>query len=498
MSIFLQKNQAKRLFRSRLFITVILFLLQLLLLTAVGDFLPGFVLRILSILTILWILSRDDDSSYKISWTLLILLIPLPGCLFYLLFGNKRFGFNMKEQLESYMSVQNFSASRRSVTLTYSPISSYLQQQGAALHQNCLAEYFPCGEELFQKLLDDLTSAKRFIFLEYFIISEGQLWNSILHILEEKAQQGIDIRILYDDAGCLSTLPYGTTEELRQKGIHCAVFNPIHPRLNTFLNYRDHRKLCIIDAEIAYTGGANLSDEYVNLIQKHGHWKDCGIRIQGKAAENFTSLFLQLWQFTTGEPVALSQFSSEKSSFKCPGFVQPFGSDPMLPNSSAKNVLLHCFNRAESRLWIMTPYLIPDSETLCSLRRSALSGVDVRIILPHIPDKWYVHSVTRSFYRPLLESGVRIFEYTPGFIHSKVVLSDNTALVGSINLDYRSLYLQFESAVALYDHPVIHSIQDDFLNTQSVSEEIDGKKMQHEPMMLRFLRSLLRYFAPLM
>ena len=243
MGIFLQKNQAKRLFRSRLFITVILFLLQLLLLTAVGDFLPGFVLRILSILTILWILSRDDDPSYKISWTLLILLIPLPGCLFYLLFGNKRFGFNMKEQLEAYMSVQNFSASRRSITLTYSPISSYLQQQGATLHQNCSAEYFPCGEELFQKLLDDLTSAKRFIFLEYFIISEGQLWNSILHILEEKAQQGIDIRILYDDAGCLSTLPSGTAEELRQKGIHCAVFNPIHPRLNTFLNYRPSKAL---------------------------------------------------------------------------------------------------------------------------------------------------------------------------------------------------------------------------------------------------------------
>ncbi len=492
------KKHAKRLFRSRLFITVLLFVLQILLLTALSDLLPRLLIRLLSIATVFWILSHDDDPSYKISWTLLILLIPLPGCLFYLLFGNKRFGFNMKKQLDAYTAAQISEFSHTASLSIPSPLASYLCRQGAMLHEHCSADYFPSGEALFTQLLEDISQARRFIFLEYFIIDEGALWSSMLNILEEKARQGVEIRILYDDAGCLSTLPESSDTDLRQRGIHCAVFNPIHPRLNTFLNYRDHRKLCIIDGEKAYTGGANIADEYVNLLEKHGHWKDCGIRIQGSSVENFTNLFLQLWQFSTGELPDRKHYLAECPVDSCSGAVQPFGSDPMLSNSLARNVVLHCCNSARCHLWLMTPYLIPDSETLHSLQRSAQSGVDVRIIVPHVADKWYVHSVTRSFYLPLLESGVRIFEYTPGFIHSKVILSDDTALVSSINLDYRSFYLQFESAVAFYRHPVINNIQDDFLNTQEVSQEIHAEELLTQPVLLRFFRSLLRYFAPLM
>lgn len=492
------KKQAKRLFRSRLFITILLFLLQLFLLTALSGLLPRLFIRLLSIALLLWILSRDDDPSYKISWVLLILLLPLPACLFYLLFGNKRFGFSMKKQLDSYAAASCAAAKHCEPSQAPSPLADYLCRQGAAFYENCPADYFSGGEELFRQLLHDLSHAQCFILLEYFIIAEGQLWTEILRILEEKAKEGLEIYLLYDDVGCLSTLPQGSETLLRQKGIHCAVFNPIHPRLNTFLNYRDHRKLCIIDGEIAYTGGINLADEYVNLVEKHGHWKDGGIRIRGNAVDNFIDLFLQLWQFSTGEAMERSHFLAPKSAVSCSGFVQPFGSDPMLSNSTARDVILHCCNRAEKRLWIMTPYLIPDSETLRSLQRSAQSGIDVRIIVPHHPDKWYVHSLTQSSYLPLLERGVRIFEYSPGFIHSKVVLSDDIAIVGSINLDYRSFYLQFESAVALYQHPVIDAISDDFLRTQTISQEINTEEVRAQSIPVRFLRTLLRYFAPLM
>ncbi len=492
------KKHAKRLFLSRLFITGLLFLLQLFLLFAVGNLLPRLFLRILSLSLVLWVLSRPDDPAYQIDWILLLLLAPLPGCLFYLLFGNKRFGFNMKKQLKLYASARQQQEPHpcTDAMTRFPQLEHYLQSNGAALCSNCDAEYFSNGEALFDSLLVDLQSAKDIIYLEYFILAEGKLWDSILQLLEEKVLSGVDVYILYDDAGCLATLPEDFAQRMAQKGIHAAAFNPIHPRLNTFLNYRDHRKLCIIDGSIAYTGGANIADEYVNLIEKYGIWKDCGIRVQGSAVKNFLDLFCQLWQFSTGEvlnpPTPMAQHQSAS------GFLQPFGSDPMEQERLGRNAVLHCINHAETTLYIMTPYLILDYETLCSLQRSAQSGVDVRIITPHIPDKWYVHLVTRSFYLPLLNSGVRIFEFRPGFIHSKTILADDCAIISSINMDFRSFYLHFESAVALYEHPAIHSLQEDFLSTQEICLEITAETLRARPWYLRFFQTLLRIFAPLM
>ena len=492
------KKQAKRLFRSRLFLTSLLFLLQIFLLFTLGDLMPRIVLRVLSFALILWLLSRPDDPSYQISWLFILLLIPLSGCFFYLIFGNKRFGFNMKKQMERYSSAYPQPKQHSSVqTHTCFPqLEQYLSSHGYTLHSNCKSEYFPSGEALFGQLLLDLKSAQQTIYLEYFILAEGRLWDSVRTVLEQKVKNGVQIYLLYDDVGCLATLPEDFEQSMRQKGIHAARFNPIHPRLNTFLNYRDHRKLCIIDENIAYTGGANIADEYVNYIEKHGKWKDSGIRIQGSAVRNFVDLFCQLWAFTTGE--SLNPPQPIDSAGFVPGFLQPFGSGPMIPNSVARNALLHCINHAESSLYIMTPYLVLDHETLCSLQRSAASGVDVRIFTPHLPDKWYVHSVTRSHYLPLLDSGIRIFEYLPGFIHSKTMLSDNCAIVGSINLDFRSFYLQFEAAVALYEHPAIESLKADFMKTQELSCEIFAQDLRSQPWYLRFLQTVLKIFAPLM
>lgn len=507
MKKFQARKQVKRLFSSRLFITVLLIVLQLLLLFVLSDLLPAILLRGLSIAAVFWILSRQDDPSYKISWIVLIFLFPLAACLFYLIFGNKRFGLNMRKQLAAFSKAKpDCSQERNSLPhLTEqnpaaARLAVYLQTTAAApVHEHSTAAYFPSGEAFFQRLVAELKEAQHFILLEYFIIGEGQLWSSVLEILEQKVAQGVEIRILYDDAGCLATLPEQFQEIMEDKGIHAAVFNPLQPRLNTFLNYRDHRKICVIDGHIAFTGGVNISDEYVNLKKRHGHWKDTGIMVKGPAAENLTRLFLQLWCFSTRETLEAEHYASSWKEEQALGFVQPFGSDPMEKAHSAKGAYLQLIQQASSSLWIATPYLILDDETRGSLQAAARSGVDVRIVTPHVPDKWYVHAVTRSFYQPLLESGVRIFEYTPGFIHAKMLLADeDKAIVGTTNLDYRSFYLQFECGVALYGCPAIGEIRQDFRNTVSLSQEITMEQIRSTPWPIRLLRTLLRNFAPLL
>lgn len=507
MNAFHPKQQGKRLSRSRLFITVILVLLQLLLLLALGQLFHRFavLLRLLGLCLVFWILSRPDDPSYQISWILILLLFPLTGSLFYLIFGNKRFGLNMKKQLEAFRAAQpapnpdDCLLPEAALSPSQRKLAEYLRRcAGAPLHDDGSAVYFPTGEALFQCMLEKLKQAQKFIFLEYFIVAEGVLWTSVLEILEQKAANGVEIRILYDDAGCLATLPEGYDKLLREKGIHTAIFNPIQPRLNTMLNYRDHRKICVIDGCCAFTGGANLSDEYINLQERHGHWKDSGIMVQGSAANNLCLLFLQLWQFSTGERLNSENYCCPMSHGNST-LLQPFGSDPMSSRSVGRNAYLLLFHHAAQSLWLTSPYLILDSETCSALQLAAQSGVDVRIITPHIPDKWYVHALTQSFYRPLLEAGVRIFEYTPGFIHAKMALCDGcSAIVGSTNLDYRSFYLQFECAVILYNSPAIPAIREDFLATEALSQEITLEQVRQTPLHQRLLRSILRLLAPLM
>ena len=498
------RRKTARWLHSRLFVIAVLIALQILLIFVLNDLMSGmnFLLRLLSFALVLWILAQRDNASYKISWILLILLFPLPGSLFYLIFGNKRMGKGMKQQLDSFGGFGKTSGE----DIETAALSDGEKRQArcllncaeAKLYGGTHSEYFSGGELLFHRLLQELEKAEHFILLEYFIIDEGALWNSVFETLEKKAQEGVEIRILGDDAGCITTLPTDFGEKLKAKGIDFLLFNPLQPRLNTFLNYRDHRKIAVIDGKTAFIGGANLADEYVNLQERHGHWKDTGLLLQGSAVEKLTELFLQLWQFSSGKEEDFSRFSCTECH-ETDGLVQPFGSDPVHAVQAAKIACLQLCAHSTESLYLTTPYLVLDDESLCALQTAALSGVDVRIITPRIGDKWYVQAVTRSFYLPLLEAGVRIFEYTPGFFHGKMMISDRKqAIIGSINLDFRSFYLQFECGALLYHCSAIQDMTADFLAAEEISQEITAKTIKNTPLLLRFLRSILRIISPLL
>ena len=507
------RKAAKRLRNSRLFVIAFLLLSELLLMLILANFLGELqpygriFLRCLSLLAVFWELTRSDNASYKISWIVLLLLAPFSGLLFYLIFGNKRFGINMKKQLNAYSEVKSRTKPKENhclqVLREQNPMAARLAEylfrvSNGALYSQTSVEYFPCGEKLFQQMLEELKQAKKFIFLEFFIIRQGLLWDAVLDILEKKAAEGVEIKILYDDVGCIQTLPRGYEEILRQKGMEVVLFNPLQPRLNTILNYRDHRKICVIDGNVGFTGGVNLSDEYINYVERCGYWKDTGLMLKGPAVQGLTELFLQLWQFSTGAETELSAYLPTVTE-QSDGFVQPFGDDPMSSSHPGKTAYLQLCAHARKSLFITTPYLILDDEMRDGLMTAALSGVDVRIITPHIPDKWYVFAVTRSFYRPLLESGVRIFEYTPGFIHAKMMVADgDCAIVGSTNLDFRSFYLQFECGVLLYGNSAVKAVEQDFLETQALSQEITMEQEEAVPRWKRLGRLLLRILAPLM
>lgn len=327
------------------------------------------------------------------------------------------------------------------------------------------------------------------------------MWNSILEVLERKAAQGVDVRVIYDDFGCLKTLPTGYEKTLRQKGIKCYVFNPFTPMLLIRMNNRDHRKIAIIDGHTAFCGGINLADEYINAYEKHGHWKDASIMLHGDAVYSFTIMFLKAWQFCSKKSEDYEKFLPtlhSKRPFETDGFVAPYGDNPTDNEPVGENVYLNAISRAKKSVWFKTPYLIIGNELLTALKNAAKSGVDVRIMTPHIADKWYVHNVTQTYYETLISSGVKIYEYTPGFIHSKVMICDGEiATVGTINLDFRSLYHHFECGVWMYKNSAINDIIEDYEKTLEKCERITLEKTKVS-LFKRLLRVFLRLFAPLM
>ncbi|MEG1778081.1 MAG: cardiolipin synthase, partial [Angelakisella sp.] len=363
-------------------------------------------------------------------------------------------------------------------------------------------EYLSSGEMKFERMLEELRKAEHFIFLEYFIIQEGVMWNAILEVLCQKAKEGVDVRIIYDDMGCIMTLPYGYDKKLEEMGIKCARFNPFIPILSIRFNNRDHRKICIIDGDIGITGGINLADEYINAIDKHGHWKDTAILLRGAAVWNLTVMFLSMWDYLRDShddcrlyrPGLYHPLPQAND-----GYVQPFADSPLDGESVSETVYLNMINKAERYIYITTPYLIIDNEMVVALQTAAKNGVDVRIITPHIADKWYVHAVTRAYYESLVECGVRIYEYTPGFIHAKTyVCDDKYAVVGTINMDYRSLYLHFECGAWLCDSSGVFAVRDDFTKILEVSGEVTLQQCRDVSWVRRLGRGLLKSFAPLM
>lgn len=504
-----------KLFRNRILITTLLLLVQitwlvlfLIKLTSYSAWInAGF--RVLSVLIILFIIRKDENSAYKIGWIILIMALPLFGGLFYLFFGNKRPSKLMhlllqKEQKRVNEILKTDNSLLAEIGRENSRIMGtckYLQDKNRyPVYANTSVTYYPLGELMYQDMLKELEKAKDYIFLEYFIIEEGIMWNGILEILVRKAAEGVDVRLIYDDFGSLFLLPGNFVKKLQSQGIRCIAFNRFRPVLSLVMNNRDHRKILVIDGHTAFNGGINLADEYINEKAKLGHWKDSGVKLQGDAAESFTLMFLEMWNSFHKEKDAYEKYRQPLLPLRqqnSVGYVQPFSDSPLDDELIGENIYIELLSQAKEYVYIFTPYLIIDNEMKSALTLAAKRGVDVRILTPAIPDKKLVFRLTRSNYEPLLRSGVRIYEYTPGFLHAKsYVCDDECAVVGTINMDFRSLYLHFECGTFLYRTECIKDLKKDSLETIEKSREIHLSDCK-DGFFAGMLDSILRVFAPL-
>ena len=463
---------------------------------------------LISVATVIAIVNRSMSPESKVTW-LIVTFVPVFGPLLYLMFGERRLSKKELKQLQELNSIAFHENNGHRLHLqlqktdksAYGIINALLHMDSnAEVYEQTDAQFFADGEEMWNQMLEDLKRAEKFIFLEYYIVDEGLMWDSILEVLEEKAAQGVEVKMLYDDIGCMVTLPGDYTVYLRSKGIDAHKFNKVIPRMTVAYNNRDHRKILVIDGQISYTGGINLADEYINRIERFGHWKDSGIRIDGPATQAFTRLFLMNWYINRGEISDFDQYHLENQTRFGGGLCIPYGSGPkpIYKTKVGKIVYQNLINQAEDFVYITTPYLIIDYDLTEDIKNAAMRGVDVRIVTPHIPDKKLIQLVTRGAYPDLLSAGVRIFEYTPGFIHSKqMIVDDRFAAVGTINLDYRSLVHHYENAVLLYKTESIADIHKDFENIFEQSQEIFSDTIN--PTWYQMLiKEVTQLFAPML
>ena len=466
-----------------------------------------FTFRILSLLVVVWIVSKWDNPSFKLPWVIMILALPVVGGIFYLLWGNKRLPHKMKRRLTEFYDNtlskikvdSGCEIGLEAQDRQLSAMSNYLKYTtGFPAWENTASEFFSLGDEKLPRLLEELEKAEKFILLEYFIISPGLMWDSVLAVLQNRLRAGVEVKILFDDIGCIATLPPRYDEYLRSLGFEVTVFNPYEPHLNMSMNYRDHRKICVIDGNVGFCGGANLADEYINALPRFGHWKDTAVVLKGDGVWNLTLMFLTLWEFSN--PDVKIQYGRYVPTVQCrsDGFVQPFGDSPLDNINVAETLYLQAINRATDYLYLTTPYLVLDNEMITALSTAAQSGVDVRLILPGVPDKWYVHLISRSYYSQLIGDGVRIYEYQPGFMHAKELVSDDKiAIVGTTNLDFRSFYLHFECGVGFYLSSMTQKVKRDVLDTLEVCREITSADTAKFPLWQRLIAGVFRLFAPL-
>lgn len=466
-------------------------------------------ITLISWVAVLTIMTGRSNPSYKMAWVVLILAFPVAGITIYLLFGGNRISNRENRRMArvEVMVAQHLRQEKRTMNALEKadiPAWNHARYLHASsrypVYDTSDAVYFPSGETCFARMLEELEKAEHYIFLEFFIINDGKMWGAILDILRRKAAQGVDVRVMYDDFGCITYLPMRYCKMLRDMGIQAHVFNPFIPVLSGRLNNRDHRKLMIIDGKAGFTGGVNLSDEYINEKERFGKWKDCGILVRGSAVWSMVMMFLSIWDYVAGLEEDVEAFLPDYCEEPLgKGYIQPFADSPLDHEDVGATIFQSLIQSASRRLWIMTPYLILDDKMVSALCVAAKTGVDVRIITPGIPDKWFVHAVTRANYEVLTESGVRIFEFKPGFIHSKVCLSDDHyAVVGTVNMDFRSLYLHFEDAVYLYDSPAVGQVADDFEKTFPVCREMTYARCRHVHFYQRVIRTLLQVFSPLL
>lgn len=468
-------------------------------------------LTICSLIMVIYLVGKDDNPMFRMGWIVLIMTFPLFGGLFYLSFGDKKPSRKMRRKLSlehdelkgfmpqsktTYKELEKIDY-RAAMTSKYVTDFSYYP-----VCKNTKTKYYPVGQDMLEDMLDAIEQAEVYIFLEYFIIQEGKMWNSILDLLVKKAAEGVEVRIIYDDIGCVATLPpkYDLYIESLGKNMHCMSFNPFVPVFSLVMNNRDHRKIMVIDGKVAFNGGINLADEYINEVSKYGYWKDTAVRIEGEAVWNFTIMFLETWRAYRKDNFEIEYFMPDygKMHIEEAGFVQPFCDTPLESEPIAENVYIEILNQAEKYVYIFTPYLIIDNEMKIALCLAAKRGVDVRIVTPGIPDKKIIYRLTRSNYEPLIKAGVKIYEYTPGFIHAKsYVCDDKFAIVGTINMDYRSLYLHFECGTYMYGTKAIEYIKEDCLKTFNKSYLINNKNRKYS-LIGRLFDAILRVLSPML
>ena len=509
------KHGILRIIFGRTGIVVTLLLTQILVLIRVFRFLESLIpftvatLLAFSIMMVLYVINSDHNTSVKLSWITLIMILPGFGGMLYIFIQTdighrtikKRIKKIVKETQTEFIKQEDLMERLKLENKGLYNLATYTGKSGGyPIYENSPTKYFPIGEDAFKEMLIQLRKAEKFIFMEYFIVDEGYMWGQILRILSDKVKEGVEVRFMYDGTNEFALLPHSYPEKLRELGIKCKVFSPIRPFLSTHYNYRDHRKILVVDGLVAFTGGINLADEYINRVEVYGHWKDTVIMTQGESVESFTIMFLQLWNASEeNRSYMMDLYKSKPLNTKEDGYVIPFGDSPLDNDKVGQMIYMDILNRAEDYVYIMTPYLILDGEMVTSLQFAARRGIDVKIIMPHIPDKKFVFAQSRSHYRELIESGVKIYEYTPGFMHAKAFLSDDTkAVVGTINLDYRSLYHHFECGLYMEDTSSITDIKLDFKNTLEQSQRVTLDDIKNYNTFMTLTGKVLKLFAPLM
>lgn len=495
---------------SRVFVTCVCIALQISFIIYLIYYLSSysmyiqFSLTVLSLIITVIIINKNDNPMFKLSWIVPILVFPVFGWFLYLVF-EKRQPFGMSEKFnkifdsEEYMLDQDESVSAELADKPdiCSQIKYISNSASAVAYNRTETKFYECGKDFYSDFIKKISSAEKFIFMEYFIIGKGHMWNEVYEKIKQKAESGVEVRILFDDMGCIM-FNKKYRNEMKRHGIYTAAFNPLKPSLDVFINYRDHRKITIIDGTTAFTGGINISDEYINLKERFGYWKDSVLMIHGDAVTSMTNMFVQMWNFCCSDTIERDKYITACKT-ENDGYVQPFGDRPGDIKQTGEMAYMKIINSALRYVYITTPYLIPDNEMITALCLAAQSGVDVRIITPHIPDKWYVQTVTRSNYSVLINSGIKIYEFIPGFIHSKTIVSDDSkGIAGTSNFDFRSFYLLFENGVFMYKSSAVMQMKNDFERTLELCEEINYSKCRRFPLIVRVTGAVLKLFSPLM
>lgn len=517
----MKKTSVRKIVGSRIVAALPAVIVQLLIIFSIAKWLEPFatliysILSILSAFFILYLIGKRDEGAYRMLWLLVICLAPLPGAFMYLCYGNKNTGKRLESILKNSRSkmpldlVDSTDTLKRlkNENIRVGQTFEYIEKiTGYPTLLNESATYYPLGEQLFEQMLAALKEAKQYIFLEYFIIQEGVMWNAMVEILEQKVKEGVDVRVLYDDIGSIGTFSMKNRKSLLKKGIKCEKFNPFIV-LSGALNNRDHRKIMVVDGVVAFSGGINLADEYINEDHPFGHWKDIGFKITGDAVISYLYMFIEFWNGSSIDKITkeligdsckkIDVNSDMDSNTISDGYVLPYYDSPNREETASNNLYIDLLSQSTKYAWFYTPYLLIGDSLMDAFVRAAKRGVDVRIIMPGIPDKKIVFRMSRSYYRELLEAGVKIYEYSPGFVHAKAsIIDDNIGSTGTVNLDYRSLFLHYECNALFYNASLLKDLKEDFERTMEVSRErtLDDEK---NGLVHYLINNILRIFAPL-